>query len=113
MQTDNKTTLVQANASITDGNNEGFLAFCTDDIVWDFVGDKKLNGKEAIRKYMLETYVEPPVFNVEELIAENEYVIAVGRITLKNPDGSSTAYRYCDIWKFREGKMAELKAFVI
>lgn len=64
MKIDNKNILIEANGLITKGDNEGFLDFCTDDIVWDFVGDRVLRGKNAIRAYMKEVYVEPPVFNV-------------------------------------------------
>lgn len=57
---------------------------------------------------MGEVYKEPPKFSVSTLIAEGDYVTALGEITI---DG--THYSYCDVWRFRDGKMAELKAFVI
>ena len=46
----NKAILLEANAAIAEGNNEGFLSFCDDDTQWTFVGDKTLNGKEAVRR---------------------------------------------------------------
>jgi uncharacterized protein len=109
----NKVILEKANAAITEGDNEGFLLFCTDDVEWTFVGDKTLRGKEAVRQYMATTYAEPPKFLVENLIAEGEFVTAVGKISLKNEDEKAVDYHYCDVWRFRNGKMAELKAFVI
>lgn len=109
----NKAILEKANAAITEGNNEGFLLFCTDDTEWTFVGDRTLRGKEAVRQYMATTYAEPPKFMVEHLIAEGDFVTAVGKISLKNEDGKTVNYAYCDVWRFRDGKMAELKAFVI
>ncbi|WP_229487321.1 nuclear transport factor 2 family protein [Pseudoduganella lutea] len=36
----NKRVLQQANAAVSAGDNEGFLSFCTDDIVWSTVGVK-------------------------------------------------------------------------
>jgi len=113
MQHDNKATLLKANTAISKGDNEGFLEHCTDDTKWIFVGDITLNGKEAVRKWMAENYVEPPQFNVEKLIAGEDYVIAMGTITLKDKDGKATMYSYCDVWQFRDGKMAELKAYVV
>lgn len=110
---DNKTILEKANAAITEGNNEGFLSYCTDDTEWVFVGDKTLRGKEAVRQYMATAYVEPPKFMVGNLIAEGEFVTAIGRISLKNENGVMVDYDYCDVWRFRDGKMAGLKAFVI
>ena len=57
---------------------------------------------------MAEVYTEPPKFHVANLIAEGDYVTALGEITMGGID-----YSYCDVWRFRDGKMAELKAFVI
>ena len=109
----NKAILEKGNAAIQQGNNEGFLAFCTDDTVWTFVGDKILKGKEAVRQWMKTTYKEPPKFNVANLIAEGDYVTAVGDITMKNEKGEEVNYSYCDVWEFRNGLIASLRAFVI
>lgn len=58
-------------------------------------------------------YIKPPKFDVGVLIAENDYVTALGRITVTNEKGEDVQYRYCDVWKFRDGKLDELTAFVI
>ena len=113
MNFDNKAILEKANAAITRGDNEGFLSFCTEDTEWTFVGDKVLRGKEAVRQYMAAAYLEPPKFIVESLIAEGEFVTAVGKISMKGEDGKMVDYSYCDVWRFHDGKLAELKAFVI
>lgn len=113
MNLNNKAILEKANAAITNGDYEGFLSFCTDDTEWTFVGDKTLRGKEAVRQYMATTYREAPKFVVENLIAEGEFVTALGKISMKDEDGKLVDYIYCDVWRFRDGKMAGLKAFVI
>ncbi|WP_221393621.1 hypothetical protein [Dyadobacter sp. NIV53] len=46
MELNNKAILEKANAAITEGDNEGFFSFCTDDIEWTFVCDQILCGKE-------------------------------------------------------------------
>lgn len=109
----NKQILEKANAAIAKGDNEGFLSFCTDNTEWTFVGDKTLHGKEAVREWMATTYVEPPKFMVENLIAEGNFVTAIGKIGMKDEDGKMANYAYCDVWRFQDGKMVELKAFVI
>jgi ketosteroid isomerase-like protein len=112
MSEKNKSILLQGNAAISAGNNEGFLELCTEDTSWEFVGDKTISGKKAVRKYLDETYTEPPKFNVRELIADGDFVVAVGEIELL--EGKNwVKYDYCDVWYFREGKMAELRGFVI
>jgi uncharacterized protein len=113
MLENNKAILEEANTAIAKGNYEGFLSFCTHDTEWTFVGDQTLKGKEAVRQYMAKTYVEPPKFNISDLIAEGNFVTALGEITLKDEDGKETHYSVCDVWRFRDGKMAELRAFVI
>ena len=109
----NKATLQRANAAITKGDNEGFLSYCTEDTEWVFIGDKTLQGKEAVRHYMAKAYVVPPTFIVENLIAEGDFLTAIGTISMKTEQGKMVDYSYCDVWRFRDGKMAELKAFVI
>lgn len=108
-----KAILEEANAHVAAGNYEGFLSFCSDDTEWTFVGDKTLQGKEAVRQYMATTYIEPPKFTVANSIAEGDFLTVLGEITLKDEDGKATHYSYCDVWRFRDGKMVELKAFVI
>lgn len=109
----NKATLEKANAAITQGDHEGFLSHCTEETVWIFVGDRTLKGKEAVREWMATAYAEPPKFRVETFIAEGDYVTAIGKISLKDDDGKTALYDYCDVWRFRNGLMDELKAFVI
>lgn len=113
MDMNNKEILEKANAAVTTGDNEGFLSFCTDDTQWTFVGEQTLKGKEAVRQYMTKAYMEPPKFMVENLIAEGEFVTALGKISMKDEGGKVTTYAYCDVWRFLNGQMAELKAFVI
>jgi ketosteroid isomerase-like protein len=110
---DNKAVLEKANAAILKGDFEGFLVHCTEDTEWNFIGDRTLKGKEAVRKWMKTAYEEPPNFKVQHMIADGEFVAALGEITLKSEDGKVTPHDYCDVWRFRDGKMAELKAFVI
>jgi uncharacterized protein len=109
----NKTVLEKANAAVMSGDNEGFLAHCTEDTEWVFVGERTLQGKEAVREWMVTAYAEPPKFMVENLIAEGDFVIAIGKINLKDESGETASHSYCDVWQFRDGKMAGLKAFVI
>ncbi len=109
----NKEILIKANNAVSNGNYEGFLAFCTEDTEWTFVGDITLKGKEAVRQWMEANYIEPPKFDVKNLIAENDFVTTIGEIKIADEHGKTGHYSYCDVWRFRDGKMAELKAFVV
>lgn len=109
----NKAILEKGNAAILEGNNEGMLLHCSDDTEWTFVGEITLKGKEAVRQYLAKAYIEPPKFTVTNFIAEGDFVTAVGEITLKDEDGMAKHYSYCDVWRFKDNQIIELKAFVI
>lgn len=113
MSDTNKSILESANAAVAKGDYEGFLSHCTEDVEWIFVGDKTLKGKEAVRRYMRSTYIEPPRFVVARLIAEDDFVTAIGDIDIKDETGETAHFAYCDVWRIRDGKLAELRAFVI
>ncbi|HEY1068590.1 MAG TPA: nuclear transport factor 2 family protein [Pirellulales bacterium] len=109
----NRLVLQAANAAIRQGDYEGFLAFCTDDAVWTFVGERTLTGKDAVRRWMATAYREPPRFTVAQLISDGDFVVALGEITTTSDDGQTARSSYCDVWHFRAGKLAELRAFVV
>lgn len=113
MSEQNKQILQQANAAVRAGDNEGFLAFCADDIVWSTVGGETLHGKQAVRDWMRREYLAPPEFTVERLVADGDFVVALGAITGKDEAGKPVPSAYSDVWRFSDGKMAELRAFVI
>lgn len=109
----NKAILKKGNAAITEGNYEGFLSLCTEDTEWTFVGDTVLKGKEAVRQWRAKTYIKPSKVTVTYLIAEGDFLTAIGDVTMTDKDGKETRYAYCDIWRFHGEKMVELRAFVI
>lgn len=113
MSKSHKEILNEANAAIARGDFEGFLVHCTENTVWNFLGDRTLRGKAEVRRWMAETYKEPPRFKVRQLIADGEFLAAVGEITLKDENGEDTEFSYCDVWRFENDRFAELNAFVI
>jgi uncharacterized protein (TIGR02246 family) len=113
MSARSKEIVAKVNAAFAENNMEGFLSFCADDIEWTMAGDKSVKGKEAIRKWMESMDVEPPQFTVDTVIAEGDSVVAHGNMTMKDADGKTVPYAYCDIYRFRDDKIVELIAFVI
>lgn len=113
MSEQNKRVLEQANAAVARGDIEGFLAFCAEDTCWVFVGDRTLTGKDAVRQWMKATYLTPPENKVERLIAEGDFVIALGDIAVADKTGRVSRSAYCDVWRLADGKLAELRAFVV
>jgi uncharacterized protein len=113
MSETNKAILSKANEAIAKGDFEGFLSFCTEDTLWTFVGDRTLAGKRAVRQWMAATYTAPPKFVVHRMIAEGDSLAVQGEITLQGDDGKAARHSYCDVWRFEDGKLAELHAFVV
>lgn len=110
----NKHILEQANAAVVQGDHEAFLAFCTEDTVWTFLGDRTLRGKEAVRQWMAESYkVAPPQLKVHRMVEDGDFLTAVGEIVLADAGGQQSRHAYCDVWRLRNGKLAELHAFVV
>jgi ketosteroid isomerase-like protein len=113
MLTDPRSVLVAANNAVSQGDHDGFLAYCTDDVAWHFIGDRTIRGKAAVKTYMDTVYVEPPEFDAGLLIADAGHVVAIGRITITGADGRKATSDYCDVWRLRDGRLAELRAYVI
>jgi ketosteroid isomerase-like protein len=109
----NKAILTAANAAVARGDYDGFASFCTDDTEWTFVGDRTLRGKAAVREWMVTSYAEPPENTVTHLIAEGDYLTALGELSMTDRTGRVTRASYCDVWRLRDGKLAELRAFVV
>lgn len=101
------------NSAIARGDYQAFLSICSDDTVWEFMGEKTLRGKAEVRAYMEQHYLQPPVLKVSHLIAEGDMLTAIGEISLLGEDGNWTDYHYCDLWEFRDGLLETLKAFVV
>ena len=108
-----KRVLEEANDAVGRGDVENFLEYCTDDTVWVLVGDRTLHGKDEVRKWMEESYPTPPRNRVDRLVAEGDSLVAIGVITTQDESGADTRNEYCDVWQLRDGKLAELRAFVV
>jgi uncharacterized protein (TIGR02246 family) len=114
MSAKNKQVIDRVNDAFKQNNVEGFLSHCTDDVSWTMVGEKSVKGKDAIRQWMGSMMpAEPPQFTVANVIAEGDFVTAFGDMTMKEKDETPTPYSYCDIYRFRGDKIAELRSYVI
>ena len=113
MSAKNKEIVEEVNTSFGEGSVEGFLSHCADDVAWTMVGNKTTKGKNAIGEWMASMDTEPPKFTVDNIIADGDFVTAYGDMIMKEKDGKTVPYAYCDIYRFRDGKIAELNSFVI
>ena len=114
MAANRKEIVQQINDGFRANDLEKVLSFCTDDLVWTMVGDTTVQGKDAIRKWMASMNPQPPQFTIQSAVAEGEFVITRGDMTMPDKkNGASIPYTFCDIYRFAGDKVAELTAFVI
>ena len=114
MSKENKEIVEKINASFAEGDTEGFLSYCAEDIKWTMFGERSVEGKAEIREWMSSMEgMEPPKFTVDNLLADGDSVAASGNMTMKDKEGKTVPYAYCDIYRFSGDKIVELNSFVI
>ena len=60
MSADRKDVVEKINLGFAENNLERVLSFCTEDFVWTMVGDRSVEGKDAVRQWMASMNPEPP-----------------------------------------------------
>jgi ketosteroid isomerase-like protein len=110
----NKQIVEKINKAFEKNDPEAFLSYCTDNVVWNMVGEKTTNGKTEVREWLAQMKdMEPPKFTVDQFIAEGDSVACCGDMTMKDKDGTPGKYSYCDVYRFRNGKITELRSYVV
>jgi len=114
MSEQNIETVKKIDAAFSENRIEDFYSLCTDDVVWTMAGEKTVKGKAAIREWMKQMEgCEPPTITNERMIADEDSVAAYGHMSMKNKDGVSEIFDYCDLYEFGGGKVTNLTSFVI
>ena len=115
MSETNKETVKKLNRAVRANNLEEFLSFFTDDVQWTKVGDKSAQGKEALRRLILDLGDAPPptTTTFDAMIAEGDTVVAYGSLTIEVQPENTITQSFCDIYRFQEEKIDEFMSFVI
>lgn len=101
------------NIAFAENSNDKILAFMADDIVWDMIGNKKVQGKEDVRKELESMGLE----EATELIIDT--IITHGDIASANGvmKFAGTTIAFCDVYKFtghdKNAKIKELTSYGI
>ena len=109
----NKEIVRKVNTAMADGNIEGFLSLCADEVKWTIVGDRTSRGKDSIRNWIASMDEDPPTFTVNNILADGNFVTVYGDMKMRDKDGKTTPYTYCDIYRFERDKIVELTSFVV
>ena len=113
----NKETVGKVNKALSAGNFELLFDLCADDLLFTIIGDRTVKGKENARQFMRSMAVEspePPKINpIDPILADGDFVVSRGNMQMKEKDGKEGYYSYCDIYRFRGDKIAELSSYVV
>jgi ketosteroid isomerase-like protein len=117
MSETNKEIVEKANAYLAEGKTEEFLLLLAEDIVWTLLAETPttIKGRKGIGEFMASTSgdgSQPPKFTVNELVAERDFVVANGDMTMTTKAGEIVPYAYCDIYRFQDGEIVELRTFI-
>lgn len=117
MSDQNKEIVKQANTLLMGGKTEEFTLLCAEDVEWTLLGDSpmKINGRDGIIRFMASTAPadsEAPKFTVKNMIGEGDIVMSDGEMSMKGKDGTLVPYAYCDIYTFKDGKIAKFLTFM-
>jgi ketosteroid isomerase-like protein len=117
MSQEHKDIVKKVDEAFTTNSLEDFYAHCTDDIEWTMAGEGTHKGIDNIRQMMQKATEDcgasfPKIF-VTKMIADGDSVASYGTMSMKNKDGNDDHFDYCDIYDFRDGKIAKLISFVI
>ena len=114
MSEQNKAIVQKMNDAAAAGDTEGFVSYCAEDIRWTVFGEKTVTGRAAITEWMDSTECpEPPQFTVDDMVAEGDMVVCTGDMSMKDNDGIERQFAFCDIYRFNNGEVAELRTFIV
>ena len=92
----------------------------TDDFAWIIEGQSRFSrrykGKEVVKRDLLDmlfqAFATPYRFTIDEIIAEGERVVVLGRGEVKTKAGKDYNNSYCFVLKLADGKLVELREYL-
>jgi len=113
MSTTNKEIIQKVNDAFNRNDMQTFLAYCTEDIQWNMIGNSSTKGKDAILKMMTEMPGDSPDIIIEEILTEENKAACTGTFTMTKSSGESSRYSFCDVYQFADGKIQVLDSYVV
>lgn len=83
----------------------------SDDIVWNFVGEKTVHGKNEVREFMKHmSKVETLEMELLQIITHGWNAAANGKMKIKEPTGETKSFGFADIYIFNGLKSPKVKS---
>lgn len=90
------------------------LGAVTDDIRFGMAGHDPINGKADFRKFLEEMGCDGTDMTLDlgTFVIEGDRAAVTGEIAMTDKEGQRKRFAFCDVYRLRDGKVAELTAFV-
>lgn len=105
------------NEAFAKNDQDFILDSMSDDIVWNFVGEKIMTGKDAVKEFM------EPMKNMEtleleilQIISRGREAAANGRMKIKEPAGNTKRFGFADFYEFpgeKAAKISRMTSYVV
>lgn len=99
------------------GNFEFSFMFLSEDIKWNIVGDKYLNGKDSVIDFCNKTaeYFNrcKAEFSTKNIIIDQDFVVIEGTAVFTDREKKSTHISSCDIYRFNDDMLVEITSYCI
>ena len=111
---ENKRVVERYMAAYDSTDRPAILAELADDVEWVVPGAFHLRGKaEFEREIDNPAFVGRPEITLSRVIAENDIVVAEGRVlTTRRDNGARLTIAFCDVFEMRGGRIAKLTSYL-
>ena len=95
------------NIAFAKGNVEFIVDSVTDDVIWNIIGDKKLDGKKTFEEELEKMKSEKATeLIIDQILSHGKEGAANGIIKMQN----GKKYAFSDFYKFKGAKGAKIKS---
>lgn len=105
------------NEAFANSDTDFIAASVTDDIVWNMVGEKVIQGKESFIKELKTMESENPYeINIKHMITHGKTAAVDGVMKMTDKSGKIKIYAFCDIYRlngFKNAKIKEMTSYVV
>ncbi len=109
-----KAEIVQkVNDAFNNNDMSAFLSYCTDDIVWNMVGNSSTKGKDAILKMMNGMPDFSPDIVIEDIFTTDEKAACTGTFNMPDKSGEKKNYSFCDVYYFAGDKIQKMDSYTV
>lgn len=111
---ENKEIIEKINEGFAEGDTEKILLYVADDIRWEMAGGFTHVGKDAFRKEIdNDNFEGTPTITIKTIIAEGDYVGVEGELQCNMKSGSIFNASFFDIYRLEDGKIKEMRSYVV